>query len=152
MGSAASRIGQPISKRGTQFIGDIRGQAAYGLPLESHPIQQVVAKSEPANYIANVLYPKASASGLPLLMPRSYALTPVNGGLPWGSWRKAKHRANLYKFFFATTVGLILTVKASHGGKFNKSWRGGDSVCYGPISEPCARANEVAYNIGRMYH
>ena len=72
MGSAASRIGQPISKRGTQFIGDIRGQAAYGLPLESHPIQQVVAKSEPANYIANVLYPKASASGLPLLMPRSY--------------------------------------------------------------------------------
>ena len=72
MGSAASRIGQPLSKRGTQFIGDIRGEARYGLPLESHPIQDVVAKSEPVNYIANVLYPKVNSSGIPLLMPRSY--------------------------------------------------------------------------------
>ena len=47
MGSAASRIGQPLSK-------------------------QVVPKAEPINSIANVHYPKFNSSGVPLRMPRSY--------------------------------------------------------------------------------
>ena len=39
MGSATSRLGSRVGPNGTQFIGDIRGQARYGLPLESHPVQ-----------------------------------------------------------------------------------------------------------------
>ena len=70
MGTAFSRVGSRIGPNGTQFIGDIQGKAAYGLPLRSHPVQDIIPKREPINYIRNTLYPKAGSKFL--LLPRQY--------------------------------------------------------------------------------
>ena len=70
MGTAFSRVGSRVGPNGTQFIGDIQGRAHYGLPLKSHPVQDVIPKREPLNYIRNTLYPKAGSRFL--LLPRQY--------------------------------------------------------------------------------
>merc|ERR1711931_147279 len=79
MGTAFSRVGSRVGPNGTQFIGDIQGSAKYGLPLKSHPVQDVIPKSEPLNYIRNTLYPKAGSKFM--LLPRQYAMVPHNNGL-----------------------------------------------------------------------
>merc|ERR1712042_107160 len=61
MGTAFTKVGSRVGPNGTQFIGDIQGSAKYGLPLKSHPVQDVIPKREPINYIRNTLYPKAGS-------------------------------------------------------------------------------------------
>lgn len=70
MGSAASRIGVQRGPSGTAFLGDLRQEAKYGLNLKTHPVQDVVAKSEPLNYIGNTLYPKVGSRLM--LVPRQF--------------------------------------------------------------------------------
>ena len=70
MGSSASRIGVQRGPSGTAFIGDLRQEAKYGLNLKTHPVQDVIAKSEPLHYIGNTLYPKVGAKLM--LVPRQF--------------------------------------------------------------------------------
>merc|ERR1712176_1155590 len=149
MGSSASRIGARKGPRGTTFIGDIRSEARYGLPLESHPVQDVIAKAEPLNYIGNVLYPKVGARFL--FFPRQYALTPVNNGFHFGHWRKADNNALFFLVASFIIFGHFMAAKANYGSDFNVSWRGGDSVLYGKAGS--AHANEILINekLGGMY-
>ena len=70
MGSAASRIGVQRGPSGTAFLGDLRQEAKYGLNLKTHPVQDVLAKTEPVHYIANTLYPKVGSRFL--ILPRQY--------------------------------------------------------------------------------
>merc|ERR1712126_804585 len=93
MGTAFSRVGSRVGPNGTQFIGDIQGRAHYGLPLKSHPVQDVIPKREPINYIRNTLYPKAGSRFL--LLPRQYALVPHNNGVYWGAWIRSLPCTNL---------------------------------------------------------
>merc|ERR1711862_372168 len=80
------------------------GRAHYGLPLKSHPVQDVIPKREPINYIRNTLYPKAGSRFL--LLPRQYALVPHNNGVYWGAWRYGHSRAQIY---FAALVHSLVT-------------------------------------------
>ena len=55
-------------------------------------------------------------------------MVPTNNGVYWGAWRYGTRRAMMYKVY-----GLMLFLHAyaaynAKGGKFNKSWRNGDSM------------------------
>merc|ERR1712212_17703 len=150
MGTAFTKVGSRVGPNGTQFIGDIRGQAAYGLPLRSHPVQDVIAKTEPINYIRNTLYPKAGARFL--ILPRQYALVPTNNGVFWGAWRYGHSRAIIYQVALFCAVMYIWAANSAYGGKFNKSWRGGDSILYGNTGKNLHEEHLLANKLGSMYH
>ena len=56
------------------------------------------------------------------------ALSPTNGGLPFGHWRYARHTAIYMKVFLFYFIMSALAAKANFGSQYNVSWRGGDSV------------------------
>merc|ERR1712157_290186 len=121
MGTAFSRVGSRVGPNGTQFIGDIQGSAKYGLPLKSHPVQDVIPKSEPPNYIRNTLYPKAGSKFM--LLPRQYAMVPHNNGVYWGAWRYGHQRANIYWLYWSPPLVicglpiLLMAVNSTNHGE-----------------------------------
>merc|ERR1712142_1028583 len=150
MGTAFTKVGSRVGPNGTQFIGDIQGSAKYGLPLKSHPVQDVIPKREPLNYIRNTLYPKAGSRFL--LLPRQYALVPHNNGVYWGAWRYGHSRANIYLAALIAFVGHLWAANSAYGGKFNKSWRGGDSILYGTTGKNLHDEHVMMDKLGRMYN
>ena len=149
MGSSASRIGVQRGPSGTAFIGDLRQEAKYGLNLKTHPVQDVIAKSEPLHYIGNTLYPKVGAKLM--LVPRQFALAPTNNGLPFGYWRYSRHTALFMKVFLGVFIMHVLAAKANFGTQYNVSWRGGDSVLYGNAGKALKEEMELADKLGKMY-
>merc|ERR1712131_548681 len=149
-GYSFSRVGSRVGPNGTQFIGDIQGKAAYGLPLRSHPVQDIIPKREPINYIRNTLYPKAGSKFL--LLPRQYALVPHNNGVYWGAWRYGLSRANIYMAALICTIGHLWAANSAYGGKFNSSWRGGASILYGPPGKNLNEEHLLLAKLGQMYH
>merc|ERR1712012_162698 len=125
-------------------------RADYGFPLKSHPVQDVIPKREPINYIRNTLYPKAGSRFL--LLPRQYALVPHNNGVYWGAWRYGHSRANIYLAALIAFVGHLWAANSAYGGKFNKSWRGGDSILYGTTGKNLHDEHVTMDKLGRMYN
>merc|ERR1711970_1561207 len=149
MGTAFSRVGSRVGPNGTQFIGDIQGSAKYGLPLRSHPVQDVIPKSEPINYIRNTLYPKAGSKFL--MLPRQYAMVPHNNGVYWGAWRYTSTRNIQYGVMAILAILHIKAAQSAHNGKFNKSWRGGNSDLYGVEGKNLSEEKLMAEKLGSMY-
>ena len=72
MGNALYKFRFARGPGGTSFPGDIKMQRAYGLPLASHPVQQIIPKAVPANYIATRLYPVEGETSK--FFPRQYVI------------------------------------------------------------------------------